>query len=164
MNLYEINSEYSRIMAEAIELAEQNEGEISEELSKALEGVEMALEEKIENTALYIKNLEAEAEMIKVEEKRLSERRKACENKAERVREWLSFNLDGKPFKTGRCAISWRKSESVEVMISPETLPVEYQNIKTTVAADKTALKSAIKSGVEIVGVSLVEKQNMQVK
>ena len=164
MNLYELNGEYARIMADVMDWASDNEGEISEELAKALEDVEISLEEKIENTALYIKNLDAEAEMIKLEEKKLAERRKACESKSERVRNWLSFNLDGKPFKTGRCAVSWRKSESVEVAISPEVLPVEYQNVKTTVTADKTALKTAIKSGVEIIGVSLIEKQNMQVK
>ena len=164
MNLYELNGEYIRVMADVMEWAEQNEGEISAELEKALEDIEISIEEKIENTALYIKNLEAEAEMIKAEEKKLSERRKACENRAERVREWLSFDMGGKSFKSAKCVISWRKSESVEVAVDAETLPAYYQNVKTTVTADKTLLKAAIKSGEIIAGVSIVEKQNMQVK
>jgi hypothetical protein len=164
MNLYDLNSEYSRVMADVMEWAEQNDGEISAELEKALEDIEISIEEKIENTALYIKNLDAEAEMIKLEEKKLAERRKACENRAERVREWLSINMDGKPFKSAKCVISWRKSESVEVAVDAETLPAYYQNVKTTVTADKTLLKAAIKSGEIIAGVSIVEKQNMQVK
>lgn len=163
-NLYELNSEYSRIMADVMEWAEQNEGEISAELEKALEDIEISIEEKIENTAVYIKNLEAEAEMIKAEEKKLAERRKACETKAERVREWLSINLDGKSFKSAKCVISWRKSESVEVDVPAESLPAYYQNVKTTVTADKALLKAALKSGEIISGVTIHEKQNMQVK
>jgi hypothetical protein len=164
MNLYELNSEYSRVMADVMDWAEQNEGEISAELEKALEDIEINLEEKIENTALYIKTLDVEAEMIKLEEKKLAERRKACENRAERVREWLSINMDGKPFKSAKCVISWRKSESVELDISAEELPVEYQVVKTTVTADKVELKKALKMGIGIIGVSIHEKQNMQVK
>ena len=164
MNLYQLNSEYERIMSDVMEYAEENGGELSVELEHALEGVEIDLETKIENTALMIKNLVAEAEMVRAEEKKLTERRKKLENRSEAISSWLSMNLRGKQFKTGNVAITWRKSESVEVDILAEALPTEFQVVKTTVTADKVELKKALKNGVVIDGVSIHEKQNMQVR
>ena len=164
MNLYQLNSEYERIMSDVMEYAEENGGELSVELEHALEGVEIDLETKIENTALMIKNLDAEAEMVRAEEKKLTERRKKLENRSEAISSWLSMNLRGKQFKTGNVAITWRKSESVEVDILAEALPTEFQVVKTTVTADKVGLKKAIRGGLVIDGVSIHEKQNMQVR
>jgi len=164
VNLYEINSEYSRVMRDVMEYAEQNEGSLTKELEMALDGIEIERSEKIENTVLLMKNLDSEAEMIKAEESKLYARRKSCEKRSESVRSWLRDNLEGEEIKTSKFAITWRKSESVEVDIPAEQLPVHYQNIKTVVTADKTLLKSALKSGEIIEGVYLNAKMNMQVK
>jgi hypothetical protein len=59
--------------------------------------------------------------------------------------------------------LSFRKSESVEVDLV-EALSNDFKITKTTVTADKTAIKKAIKQGENITGARLVEKLNLQIK
>ena len=72
MNLYQID-------AEILKVIDFETGEVLDE--DKLEELQMSKNEKIENILLYIKNLNADAEIIKAEEKALAERRKAKENK-----------------------------------------------------------------------------------
>jgi hypothetical protein len=143
--------------------AETNGGEIADDMADELEALDMKRAEKIENVACYIKNLDAEAEAIKREEKRLAERRKSAESKAERLKQYLAYALHGEEvYSSARVKLSWRKSESVEVE-SVDLLPEEFRRIKTTVDADKTAIKQAIKSGEDVAGACIVERRNLQV-
>lgn len=49
-------------------------------------------------------------------------------------------------------------------MLSLEAIPDEYKRTKVTVDADKTAIKKAIKSGMEIPGAEVIQKLNMTLK
>ena len=164
MNLYEINSALEEMINKAFYIAEETDGVIPDEISGKIELFEMERSEKIENTALLIKNIESEAEAIKAEEKRLADRRKSLENRAVSIREWLQMNLRGEKYSSARVAISYRKSEAVDLAVDPVDLPAEYRRVKTTIEADKTALKNAIKSGHEIAGVELVSRESMVLK
>lgn len=53
---------------------------------EAFASLQMEREAKIENMALWYKDLTAEAKAIREEEKALAERRKSAENKAERLK------------------------------------------------------------------------------
>ena len=65
MNLYEINAALEQAYEEAVD---PETGEIIEnEAYKAIDGLQMALEEKTENVLLWIKNLQADAEALKKE-------------------------------------------------------------------------------------------------
>ena len=164
MTLYDIE----HLMAEAFEEAVNPEtGEIRDEEAWArVEALQMAREQKLENGGLFYKNLVAEAAAIKAEEENLRKRRQVAENKAESVKRWLTYALQGEKFKTPRLALSWRKSETVELKpdMDPATLPLAFQAIKVTVSPDKAKLKEALKAGAVIEGVELVEHQNLQVK
>ena len=60
MNLYEINPALMQAYDDAVD---QETGEIIENKAyKAIDGLQMALEEKTENVLLWIKNLQADAE------------------------------------------------------------------------------------------------------
>ena len=136
-----------------------------------------ALDTKLENLALYIKNQQAEADMIKAEADilakrikaeadKLTKRAKAKANEAERCKDRLSNfmanNYDGKKFETARVRLSWRSSESVEVN-GIDALPDEYLRFKDP-EPDKTKIKAALKAGVELKGCTLVANQNLQIK
>ena len=125
-----------------------------------------ALDAKLENLALYIKNQQAEANMIKAEADILAKRAKAKANEAERCKDRLSNfmanNYDGKKFETARVRLSWRTSESVEVS-GIDALPDEYLRFKAP-EPDKTKIKAALKAGVELKGCTLVANQNLQIK
>lgn len=123
----------------------------------------MAYEEKVENIACYIKNLTSDIADFKAEESNLAARRKVLEKKVEFLKRLLLDNMDGQKFSTIKCAVSFRKSEAVQVD-DVKLVPAEMLRIKTTYDPDKTAIKAAIKSGREIAGCKLVENTSVQIK
>ncbi len=162
-NLYEINEKLLTALARAEEEAVENDGEIRETTGEELDSLEMEREEKIENTALFIKNMNAEIAMIKAEEKALKERRQAVENKAERVKEWLSFNLHGETRKSGKFSLSYRKSQAVKIDNESE-IPTEYTTVKTQIMPLKADIKKAILKGEIVSGASIEERKNLVIK
>ena len=128
-----------------------------------LDSLKMAREQKIENIGLYYKNLVAEAEMVKAEAKNMSDRQKRLERKAESLKNYLAYALNGEKFSTPRMAVSYRKSESVS--IPDETLiDDKYCNVSIVKKPDKKVIKDALKSGKEVKGAELIVKQNISVK
>lgn len=144
------------------------EFEIDEETGEilnpnALEELEMAREQKIENIGLYIKNLEAEATAVENQEKIFADRKKRIRKKVEGLKGFLGYALDGQKFKTDRVEMSFRKSESV--LVKDEYLiPDEYCDFTVMRKPNKKNIKDALKNGKELMGVELVEKQNVQIK
>lgn len=151
-----------------LELVDMDTGEILD--NEAFDALQMERETKLENIALWIKNLTAEAKAIRAEEISLADRRKVCENKAERLKQYLSDALDGEKFQTAKCAVTFRKTTSVEIT---DTLAaaawledngqsdlVQYQMPKI----GKTELAKILKNGTEVPGCELVQNLSMGVK
>ena len=152
MNLYEIN----KAMQECINL---ETGEIDLEL---FEKLQLEKDEKIENVALWIKNLSSDVESMENEKKAFEERIKACKNKVSSLKTYLEMALNGEKFQTAKCSITFRKSKSIKVT-DISKLDKDYLKYAEPMA-DKTAIKKAIESGVTVVGASLVENLNVQIK
>lgn len=152
-SLYEIDEQ---IMA----CVDMETGEIIDE--EKLQMLQLEFEKKVEGIALWIKNLLAEAKMVKEEKDALATRQKSCENKAESLKKYLENALNGEKFKTSKVSISYRKSESVQVD-DIERLDDDYLKY-TAPTADKTKIKQALKQGIELEGVHLVENNNIQIK
>ena len=132
-----------------------------------LNELQLERDTKIENVACWIKDLKAEAEAIKAEKNALAERQKAAENKAESLKKWLAYALDGEKFKTARCSVSFRKTESVEVTEEGlEALMKGHDELLTYKAPEpnKTAIKQAIKDGLNVDGVQLVQNISTIIK
>lgn len=134
-------------------------GEVIDE--EMLDALSMERDEKIQGICLWIKNLKAEKEALKAEKDAFAQRQKTVENKIESLTKYITGYLDGAPFKTTKVAVSFRKSESVEIA-EGAVVPEEYLRIKTE--ADKTALKQALKAGKQFEGIAIVEKNNIQIK
>ena len=152
MNLYEINQEIMSCW-------DEETGEILD--VQKFDALQMALEEKLEGIGCYIKNLEAEAAALKAEEQAFAARRKRAENKAASLKNYLAGYLQGCPFETLRVKVSFRKSESLEVSESA-VIPEEY--LKYSVDVNKADLKKAVKAGLELDGVQLVQNLNINIK
>ena len=153
MNLYEINE---RIL----DCVDPETGEVVD--IQMLEGLQMERDSKIENIALWIKNLLSDAEELDREKKKLADRQRISENKARSLKEYLSRFVNGEKFKTPRVSISWRKSESVSVD-DISSVPDRFLKYSDP-APDKTAIKKAIKSGEDVPGARLIEGKNIQIK
>lgn len=126
-----------------------------------LESLEMEREKKISNIACWVKDLLAEAAAIKTEKMNLAKRQASCEHKAAQLKSYLEYALGGMKFKDARCSISYRKSESVDVM-DVDSLPEEFVKVEKT--AKLTELKEALKNGKDIPGVSLLQSNHIQIK
>ena len=162
MNLYAINQKYFDILNMTDE-----DGCLSEDAFAALAEIKGEEIQKIENVALYIKDTEGFAAAIRNEEKALAERRKVYENKAERLRKYLSDYLLAKEepkFETQRVALSFRRSEKVNIF-DEQAIIAEHPELTSTEIKVKAAdVKAAIKSGQTIPGAEIVENQNLQIK
>lgn len=110
MTLYEIDKNIEAL----VNTVDPDTGEIIVD-NDMLDALLMERDAKIENIACYIKNLVAESKAIKEEETALSARRKTTEKKAERLKDYLTYALQGEKFQTAKCAVSFRKSSAVEV-------------------------------------------------
>lgn len=161
LKLYEV-SEMLRDAYAAVEaLAEANNGEIPDDWDHFFDDIRMERDEKAVNIARWIKNLDAEADAIRAEERKLAERRRASEAHAERLRAYLAAHLPGGTRITdSTVVIGWRKSTSVEV--DEGALPDEW--FKVTRTPLKADIRDAIKAGAVIPGAVMRERQNLQIK
>ena len=135
--------------------------------TEQLDKLQMERDTKLENVACWIKDLKAEAEALKNEKQALAERQKVAENKAESLKKWLAYALQGEKFKTPKCAISFRKSEAVEVTDEGlNNLMKEHDELLTYKAPEpnKTAIKQALKDGLNVEGVQLVQNISTIIK
>ncbi len=169
MNLYEIESSIYELLENGFNAAcvDPETGEIDVGKAAAyLEALQLERGVKIENIAIYIKTLDAEAAAILEEEKRLEARRKAKEKKAERLKEYLKASMlafGDKKFETPRVALSFRTSKQV-IVTDIEKLDKAFVKEKIEYAADKTAIKKAIDGGATVEGAYVEEKQNLNIK
>ena len=158
MKLYEIEN----AILDCIDL---ETGEVID--TERLDALQMERVAKIENVALWIKDLKAEAEAIKAEKMALAERQRVAENKAESLKKWLAYALDGQKFITARCAISFRKTEKVEISdVGMIRLMKEHDELLTykDPEPNKTAIKQALKDGLSVQGVQLVQNMSTIIK
>ena len=164
MKLYELNHEIAQIESKYMDFAESNEGDVTDfPMQAALDNLEGEREEKIINLALWFKNCGAEESAIAEERKKLQAREKTLKSRQDWLKTVLAHEVkEGEKLKDPRVNISWKASEAVELTVEPELLPLEYQKVK--VEADKVALKKALKNGTVIIGATIINRQNLQVK
>ena len=106
----------------------------------------------------------AECKAIKAEEDALAKRRKAGENKAERLKAYLDYVLGGENFKTSRVAVTHKKSQAVELGETfMQTATDEFLRFKDP-EPNKTAIMAALKAGIVVPGAQLVERTSTTIK
>lgn len=168
-NLYEINQAINELLEGDYDRNDEvvdGETGLITTTENMLDELELDLKTKLDNIACYIKNLDADIEAIRNEEKTLAERRRVKENQAQRLRDYLSFGLQQAgydKFESARCVLSFRKSK--QVIIDPDAeLPEQFITIETIEKPNKKALKEALEEGALIEGARIVENRNLQIK
>ena len=149
MKLYEINSQIEQLWQHADEAFDAEASpEHLDQLERLLKQSEVTLAEKAVAIACLIKGIEAEAEAIAEQELILRNRRKSLERQSEWLRAYLAGNLTpGEKIKDPRVVISWRKSQSVQLLADVSSLPRQFIREKVIVEADKVAIKDAFDAG-----------------
>jgi hypothetical protein len=160
--IYQIEQNYLQIVNQLID----NEGEITDELSEALQITQDQLQNKAVNYSFVIKQIDSDIEQIEAEVKRLNQLKKVQQNVIDRLKSTLTqamqiFEVD--EIKTPLIKINFRKSESVEVD-DVNALPNDFKTIKVVETADKVKIKEVLKSGLLIEGCRILTNQNIQIK
>lgn len=148
-----------------LSLVDMETGEIEDE--KRFDELQMERSKKIESTACFYKNLVAEAKAMKEEEANLAQRRKAVENKAERIKALLVYALKGEKFESPKVRCSYRKAKSVQVDAEFVEWAQEHADDLLTFwepTPNKTAIKFALEDGREVEHAQLITNESLQVK
>lgn len=167
MNIYEIDERIKKILDGTEECCYDQNGEYSQELAdKELEQLNEYKDYKIENIALYLKELNREIDAIETEESSLKQRKESKKNKRKRIDEYLIslLNADNrKKFETARVLVKIHTSERLEL---DENIKLDdYWTItRTEKVANKIGIKNAIKMGEIVDGVKLVKTQSLIIK
>jgi len=162
MQLYEI-TENLRQLGQMIE-----DGVEESQLIDALNDVNEAFEEKAKSILFLIRNIEGNIELSKLEEARLSNRRKSMEKQLDSIKAYLVMNMaeSGKTkIDNGVIKASYIKPKPVLVLSDENAIPDSYKNPKVTISIDKKLILSDLKEGKEIEGASIGEsKAGLSVK
>lgn len=158
LTLYNITNKFVDLMdkAEEGELTEEEYNELGNELT-------LELQNKSANIIGYIKNSESLLEAIKSEEKRLSDMRKAGENKLDKFMQYVKENMEKLdlleiPTELGSLKIN-KNPMSVEIE-NEEEVPEEFKTIVQTTKINKTAIKNHFKETGEIIaGVKIIDNK-----
>lgn len=150
--LYEMTNDYVQLL----NMVESGDFTL-EEVADTLEGIQGEIDDKLQSTVCVIREMEAEANKFDEEIKRMSEIKKTYSNTADRLKEYIRFEMEkvGLDKSKGLFSISLG-APSVSTEVSDvDSLPEKYK--KVSVSADKTAIGKALKAGEVIEGASLVE-------
>lgn len=158
--LYEINEQILRCVKDGDMVVDTETGEVIDAV--ALDALQMARDEKLTNIGKWILDLKADAKAIREREISLAERRKAKENKAEQLMDYMNMILAGKKFECADSKASYRKSQAVEVT-DAEKIPAPYLIVQEP-KVDKAGIKKALKAGEEVPGCKLVERNNLSIR
>ena len=157
MNLYTLTQNYLHVL----EMAENGE-----DLADTLESLEDAIEVKAENTAKVIKQLEANAEMLANEAKRLSERKSAIENNVRNLKSYLQDQLErcGKAKVKGEIFTVAIQNNPQSVEVVDETkIPLEFF-IEQAPKLDKKTLLQHLKNAEQIPGAELRQSRSLRIR
>ena len=164
MNLYEINEHYRQVIENGFSFDEET-GEILFDETN-LDELDGAFKEKVDNIACFIKDLEAMEAAMANEIKALQERKKACETKADKLKDYIRLAMETREMdrmETSRNKITFRKSVSVNVKDESRIADIYFKE-KVERKLDKKTLLADLKKGVEVEGCELQEKRNLQLK
>lgn len=161
MTLYEIDQQISNLI-------DPETGEILD--YEEFAALQMDRDQKIENMALWVKEMTANAKAIKDEVEQLTKRKRAFEANAERLKKYIAQALDGQKFQTPRVSVTYRKSTALEVQDAEElsTWLNTSGHVDLVVyhppTIDKRGVTALIKDGEDVRGAALVERQSITVR
>lgn len=140
-------------------------GEIinEDEAIKALfEDIEDELSDKLDSCNYVLKQNKSNANMLRAEAKRLTQKAIALDNKTKILKGLMlgALTLAGGKIKTDKFSFYTMNSKSVSVddnELGREWLKIKYE-------ADKTKIKKALLDGATIDGAKIIEKQSIGVR
>tara|TARA_X000001382_G_scaffold10663_2_gene7288 strand:+ start:2007 stop:2519 length:513 start_codon:yes stop_codon:yes gene_type:complete len=148
-------------LIELVDLLDNFQGEDDTEIREAIQEqigfLEDDLEGKTENIVCLIREKESMHKARMDEAERLRDMATIDFNTAQRLRDWLHFNINRlgtKKIETRLCKVSLHKNSQSPLKVDESRLPDEYMMTKTTIVPNKIKIKEDLKNGKEIAGVT----------
>lgn len=157
MTLFEID----KAIREYIESSMNEDGEILD--FSGLDELQERRIKKVENIALYSKEMDRMAKALADEIDALVRRKKRYEKKGESIRRLLNYATQGETFETAKVKVSYFETKKVEVL-DADLLTEGFIRVKTTREPDKIAIKERINKGTEVPGARLVTERKVRIK
>ncbi len=179
MKLYEAAAQLETVNAWIEEHTDEilaNGGELTHDLLVLLDEAEGTFAEKAERVALKVRELQAEAEVVKAEATRLTQRAKTALNAADSLKEYLHRTMEAAgtlTIKGTLVTVAVQKNPpSVQGELSPEALGDLYHDgstfavhIPETFTIDKKAVIAAHKAGAPIpAGLQVTQGTSLRIR
>jgi hypothetical protein len=164
VSLYNLAAEY-RAAADKLADLELDPQTVSD----TLEGMAGELEAKGVAVVMAARSMEALAASIKQAEQEMADRRKRLEKRAEWLREYVRGAMEHTGLKRIECphfVISLRANPEAVDVFDAAQVPAAFMKTPEPppAAPDKTAIKQALKDGVDVPGARLVRGQRLEVR
>ncbi|BAK95167.1 siphovirus Gp157 family protein [Tetragenococcus halophilus] len=157
--LYELTGNYKQL----IELAEENDvGAIKD----TLDSLNEAIDDKVENTAKVIRELESRRDARKKEAQRLNEGATSLDKQVANLKNYLQEQLKAvdRNKVQGEFLTVAVQNNPASVHVEDETkIPRDYFTEQEP-KLDKTRIKNELKNGLEINGAELKQSQRLTIK
>ena len=164
LSLYQLSSTY----LEALDNLTDPEMDLPiEAVTDTLEGLSGEMEEKAINVAKFMRNIEATANAIKEAETAMAKRRKALENRASWMKDYLKGSMEHTGITKIECPyfkLSIQKNPVSVSILNEKSIPEKFKEQVTSWKIDKTAIKEAIKSGESIPGAELINGTRLAIR
>lgn len=160
MNLFELTENYVKFFTEF-----ENADEVTEEMQEMADNLNVEIEEKCDNYAKMIRNLEADIEAFKNQEKIFNEKRKSAENKVKWLKQNLqaSMELQGrKKVKTDLFSFNIQKNAPSLEITNENNIDDSYYVIERKL--NKKELLKDIKEGLIIDGVGIKQSESLRIR
>lgn len=161
MKLYEMTANYNAIF----ELLYDEESNL-DTLEETLQSLSDAIEVKAENMGKFIAMLKADESAIEKEVERLMARKKARQNRIQRIRDYLQSQMElmGKDkITTPIMTISLQNNPPALEIEDEFAVPTEFIIIiPERKEVDKAKVKEALKSGREVPGARLTQGRSLR--
>lgn len=162
MKLYEIPEEYRKVL-EGVQVDEET-GEILG--TDALVEFAGDLNETIKNTGLYLFELDSEAQQIDAQIKRLKARKDGMTRRAETLKNLMLDAMASSGLKkvSDPLVTVYLRKSTATIVDNMELIPKDLLRVKVETSPDLVAISKTIKSGIEVPGAHLEERQNVNIK
>lgn len=162
MKLYEIPAEYRKVL-EGVQVDEET-GEILG--ADALVEFAGDLNETIKNTGLYLFELDSEAQQIDAQIKRLKARKDGMKRRADTLKNLMLDAMTSTGLKkvSDPLVTVYLRKSTATIVDNMELIPKDLLRVKVETSPDLVAISKTIKSGIEVPGAHLEERQNVNIK
>lgn len=159
MKLYELSQQYAQL----VELVEELD-EVT--FRDTLESIQEEIDDKVENTAKLMRSFQVDVDALKLEEKRLADRRRAIEKRIESIKDYLKNQMEVAGIDKVK-----RPTLTVSIANNPPSVEIEDESlipfdymVPQPARIDKKALLTALKEGQDISGASIKQTRGVRIR